>query len=111
MNTVVLELQDIAIQDVKTTDDSLFVDLRDGRTITVPLAWYPRLLHGTAEERRHWRLIGQGAGIHWPELDEDLSIEGLILGRPSSESVQPLQRWLKSREVKRANGNNHLDEQ
>lgn len=75
------------------------------------LAWYPRLLHGTAEERRHWRLIGQGAGIHWPELDEDLSIEGLILGRPSSESVQSLQRWLKSREVKRANGNNHLDEQ
>lgn len=99
MNTVVLELQDVAIQDVGTTDDSLFVDLRDGRTITVPLAWYPRLLHGTVEERRHWRLIGQGVGIHWPKLDEDLSVEGLILGRPSSESLRSLQRWLESRQT------------
>ena len=96
---MVLELQDIAIQDVVTTDDSLIVDLRDGRTITVPLAWYPRLLHGTVEERRHWRLIGRGVGIHWPDLDEDLSVEGLILGRPSSESPQSLQRWLESRQA------------
>ena len=99
MNTVVLELQDVAIQDVGTTEDSLFVDLRDGRTITVPLAWYPRLLHGTVEQRTHWRLIGRGVGIHWPDLDEDLSVEGLILGRPSSESPQSLQRWLESRQT------------
>ena len=69
----------------------------DGRTISVPLAWYPRLLYGTPEERQNWRLIGRGVGIHWPDLDEDLSVEGLILGRPSNESPQSLQRWLQQR--------------
>ncbi|RIK43339.1 MAG: DUF2442 domain-containing protein [Chloroflexi bacterium] len=98
MNTVVIDLQDITIQDVEVTDDSLTVDLRDGRSITVPLAWYPRLLHGTPAERKHWRLIGRGVGIHWPDLDEDLSVEGLILGRQSSESPESLQRWLDRRQ-------------
>ncbi len=82
---------------VTVTDDSLTVDLADGRTLSVPLAWYPRLVHGTPEERNHWRLIGDGEGIHWPDLDEDLSVEGLLLGRPSSESHRSLQRWLDER--------------
>ena len=65
---------------VATTEDSLIVDLSDGRTISVPLGWFPRLTHGTAEERANWRFIGHGEGIHWPDLDEDLSIAGLMAG-------------------------------
>src|ERR1041384_5065334 len=85
---------------VLVTDDTLAVDVNDGRTISVPLAWYPRLLHGTPEERNRWRLIGSGEGIHWPDLDEDLSVEGLIFGRPSGESQRSLQRWLEKRATK-----------
>jgi hypothetical protein len=84
-------------QHVSVTDDSLVVDLADGRTLLVPLAWYPRLLHGTPEERSHWRLIGRGEGIHWPDLDEDVSIEGLLAGIPSGESQRSFKRWLESR--------------
>ncbi len=87
----------MGIQDVVVSADSLTVDLSDGRSISVPLAWYPRLWHGTETERTHWRLIGQGEGIHWPDLDEDISVEGLILGRPSNESQRSLQRWLDER--------------
>ncbi|HMN30909.1 MAG TPA: DUF2442 domain-containing protein [Caldilineaceae bacterium] len=97
MSTVVIDLQDTTIQGVEVTEDALSVDLIDGRTISVPLAWYPCLLYGTPEERQNWRLIGRGVGIHWPDLDEDLSVEGLILGRPPSESPQSLQRWLQQR--------------
>lgn len=82
---------------IAVTDDSLTVDLSDGRTLIVPLAWYPRLLHGTPAERNHWRLIGRGEGIHWPDLDEDLSVEGLLAGRPSGESQRSFRRWLESR--------------
>lgn len=85
------------IQAVVVSEDTLAVDLSDGRSISVPLAWYPRLWHGTESERIHWRLIGQGEGIHWPDLDEDISVEGLILGRPSNESQRSLQRWLDER--------------
>jgi hypothetical protein len=74
----------------------LIVELLDGRTVTVPLAWFPRLFHGTAAERAHWRWVG-GGGIHWPDLDEDISIEGIILGRPSGESQESLRRWLEQR--------------
>ncbi len=84
-------------QNVTITEDSLIVDLTDGRTITVPLAWYPRLLHGTPEERSNWRLIGNGEGVHWPDLDEDLSVEGFTSGRPSGESQRSFQRWLDER--------------
>ena len=97
MSAVVIDIRDIAIQAVDSTDDTLLVDLSDGRSISVPLAWYPRLWHGTESERANWRLIGRGEGIHWPELDEDISVEGLILGRPSNESQSSLQGWLKSR--------------
>jgi hypothetical protein len=82
---------------VSVTEDALTVDLINGRTITVPLVWYPRLLHGTSQERNHWRFIGNGEGIHWPDLDEDLSLEGLVLGRPSGESAHSFQRWLERR--------------
>lgn len=81
-------------QNVTVTDDTLAVDLSDGRTISVPLAWYPRLLHGTSEERSNWRLIGDREGIHWPDLDEDISVEKLLLGKPSGESRSSFKRWL-----------------
>ena len=79
------------------TDEALVVELSDGRSVSVPLAWYPRLLHGTAPERGRWELIGRGEGIHWPDLDEDISVEGLLAGRPSGESQRSLKRWLASR--------------
>jgi hypothetical protein len=84
---------------VSVTPDTLEVALDDGRTIAVPLAWFPRLLHGTAEERARARLIGQGEGLHWPELDEDVSVEALLAGRPSAESAASLKRWLAGREA------------
>lgn len=82
---------------VQVTGDTLVVDLQDGRTVSVPLAWYPRLFHGTRAERENWRLIGRGEGIHWPDLDEDISIEGLLAGRRSGESQRSLKRWLSER--------------
>jgi hypothetical protein len=82
---------------VRVTASDLLVDLTDGRSVTVPLQWYPRLAHGTAAQRRSWRLIGRGEGIHWPELDEDISVADLLAGRPSRESQASLQRWLRSR--------------
>ena len=88
---------------VATTSDALTIDLADGRTVTAPLAWYPRLLHATVKERRNWRWIGHGEGIHWPDLDEDLSVEGLLAGRPSGESQRSFQKWLASRSGPRAN--------
>ncbi len=83
---------------VAITGDSLIVDLVDGRTVTAPLAWYPRLVHGTPEERLDFRLVGEGAGIHWPRLDEDVSVEGILAGLPSGESHRSLQGWLRDRE-------------
>ncbi|MGQ9586208.1 MAG: DUF2442 domain-containing protein [Anaerolineae bacterium] len=71
------------VKDVRFTEDTLVVDLFDGRTISVPLAWYPRLLHATAEQRANWETCGGGYGIHWPEIDEDLSTEGLLRGAPA----------------------------
>ena len=97
MSTSLTEIQVAKAQNVTVTDDSLTVDLTDGRTITAPLAWYPRLVHGTPQERNNWQLIGNGEGIHWPDLDEDLSVEGLLHGRPSGESQRSFQRWLDER--------------
>jgi hypothetical protein len=71
------------ILDVHVTEHTLVVDLADGRTISVPLAWYPRLLHATAEQRANWRLAGGGYGVHWPDVDEDLSSEGMLRGAPA----------------------------
>ena len=82
---------------VTITKDTLTVDLSDGRTISVPMAWFPRLLHATAQERRQWRLIGKGQGIHWEDIDEDISVEGLLAGRPSGESQASFKKWLEHR--------------
>ena len=75
---------DERVADVETTEDELRVRLMDGRTISAPLAWYPRLLHATEEQRKNWEVAGGGYGIHWPEIDEDLSTEGLLRGEPAS---------------------------
>jgi len=89
-------------ENVSVTEDSLSVDLSDGRTIAVPLAWFPRLLHATPEERKNWRLIGKGEGIHWKDIDEDISVEGLLAGRPSGESQESFKKWLNQRPARPA---------
>ena len=97
MSTSPSEFRPAMAQQVTVTDDALIVDLVDGRTVSVPASWYPRLAHGTPAERSNWRLLGRGEGIHWPDLDEDISVAGLLAGRPSGETQSSLQRWLKSR--------------
>ena len=98
MTSSTIELLTIPIiQKVTITDDTLSVDLSDGRTISVPLAWYPRLLNGSILERNDYRLIADGNGIHWHQLDEDISLKNLILGQSSGESQTSFQRWLKNR--------------
>jgi hypothetical protein len=87
----------VLAQDVKVTDDALIVVLNDGRTVSAPLSWYPRLAFGSPDERSHWELIGAGTGVHWPDLDEDISVEGLLAGRRSGEGSASLQRWKQSR--------------
>ena len=82
---------------ITVTEDTLTADLSDGRTISVPLSWYPRLVHATPQERGDWELIGGGQGIHWPALDEDISVEGLLAGRKSGESHRSLQQWLEAK--------------
>ncbi len=84
-------------QSAHVTEDAIAVALADGREISAPLAWYPRLLHATTEERANLRLIGDGEGIHWPDLDEDVSIDNLIAGRPSGESQSSFKHWLEQR--------------
>lgn len=99
MTSLTIDLLDIPkIQAIKITDDTLSVDLSDGRTISVPLAWYPRLLHGSMEERQDWRLISNGEGIYWNQLDEDISVRNIIFGQPSGESQKSFQRWLTQRQ-------------
>jgi hypothetical protein len=92
-----LELATPTAEHVTVSDDTLSVELSDGRTISAPLAWYPRLAHGTARERGKWRLIGRGQGIHWDDLDEDVSVEGLLAGRASGESQASFKKWLDAR--------------
>ena len=107
MNTLVIERQARA-QTVKVTDEELIVELDDGRTISVPLTWFPRLLHGTLAERENWRLIGDGEGIHWPELDEDIEVRHLLAGIPSQESQHSLQMWFEGhrrKQVDETDGN------
>ena len=99
MSTSGTELREAVAQGVTASDEALIVDLADGRTITVPLAWFPRLAHGTPAERAHWSLIGGGVGIHWPDFDEDVSVESLLAGRRSGETQASLRRWLEAREA------------
>ena len=101
MHTLTIEIHLAQVRSVNSTDDSLIVDFDDGRTISIPLAWYPRLLNGTIDERKNWRLIGNGEGIHWQDLDEDISAEGLLAGRASNESQRSLKHWLEERAAKK----------
>ncbi len=82
---------------IKVTEDTLTAELSDGRTISVPLSWHPRLVHAAPEERDNWELIGTGQGIHWPDLDEDISIEGMLAGRKSGESQRSFKQWLEAK--------------
>jgi hypothetical protein len=97
MSSLAVEIQEARAQSVSVSEDSLTVDLKDGRTVIVPLVWYPRLWHGSPEERNNLEILGDGAIIHWPDLDEDLSVAGLLAGRRSGESPASLARWLEAR--------------
>ncbi|MFZ1538988.1 MAG: DUF2442 domain-containing protein [Chromatiaceae bacterium] len=99
MSTSLVEIQVVSAENVGVTNDTLTLDLADGRTISLPVAWYPRLLHATPDERARWEWIGDREGIHWPDLDEDISVEGIIAGRRSGESQRSLQRWLEGRKA------------
>lgn len=100
MNTLMTELRETVAENVTVTKDTLALELADGRTVAAPLAWYPRLMHGTAKERANWRLIGGGEGIHWPDLDEDISVENVLLGHHSGESRRSFKQWLAARQGK-----------
>jgi len=97
MNISAIEKEIPKAEYVKLTDDTLSVDLSDGKTISVPLEWFPRLVHATLEERNNWRLIGKGHGIHWDDIDEDISVKGLLAGKPSGESQASFKKWLSQR--------------
>ena len=97
MNSSAVEVREALATGVEVSTESLSVELADGRTIAVPLAWYPRLTHATTEERSSWRLIGGGRGIHWSALDEDVSVANLLAGRPSAESQSSFKKWLAGR--------------
>ena len=101
MIVATIEVRVPEAEEVTVTADTLTVELSDGRTISVPLDWYPRLVHATPEERNRWQLIGGGQGIHWPALDEDLSVEGLLAGRPSGESQRSFKQWLEAKQAGR----------
>lgn len=97
MNTSAVEISAPVAETVTVTEDTLTVELSDGRSLSVPLAWFPRLVYATLAERKSWRLIGRGHGIHWNKLDEDISVEGLLAGKPSGESQASLKKWLSTR--------------
>ncbi len=100
MNTLAIEIRIPEALNVSLTDDTLSVDLSDGRSISVPIAWFPRLLHSSEQERNNWRLIGKGQGIHWEDIDEDINVEGLLAGKPSGESQESFKKWLAKRSEK-----------
>ena len=97
MSSSQIDTADITATLVVVTGESLAIQLADGRVISVPLGWYPRLLHATPDERGRWELHAGGRHIHWPDIDEDLSVDGLLAGRPSNESDASLQKWLDAR--------------
>src|SRR3954447_11108128 len=97
MSSSAAEIREALATQVEVTEDTLSVELTDGRTIAAPLAWYPRLAHASSEERGSWRLLGGGRGIHWPALDEDISIANLLAGQPSAESQSSFKKWLAGR--------------
>lgn len=96
MTTLTLETEPIANQ-VTVTDEKLIVDLADGRSLSIPLAWYPRLIHASPKERQNWQILGDGYAIEWVDLDEHVGVEGLLAGRRSGESQRSFERWLATR--------------
>jgi len=100
MSSLAVEVQEPRGKSVKINEDEVMVDLVDGRTITVPLVWYPRLWHGSPQERNHFEIFADGAYIHWPDLDEDLTVAGMLAGQRSGESPQSLKKWLDSRRTR-----------
>ena len=98
MSTSAIELEIPDAIDVAVSDDTLSVELSDGRTISVPVDWYPRLTHATEQQRANWRIIGRGDGIHWEDIDEDISVGALLAGKTSGESLSSLKAWLESRQ-------------
>jgi len=97
MNISTIKLEAPVIENVRLSEDTLTDDLSDGRTISAPLAWFPRLLNATPRERKNWRFVGKGHGIHWEEVDEDISMENLLAGKPSGESQSSFKKLLEGR--------------
>jgi hypothetical protein len=112
MTTLTLDTEPLAAQ-IRVTDEKLVVDLVDGRSLIIPLSWYPRLLHASQEERQNWQLLGDGYAIEWVDLDEHVGVEGLLAGRQSGESHRSFERWLATRDpslqLERANNSNAAD--
>jgi len=106
MTTLVIDSAASRATAVRLTEDTLVVDSADGRTVSVPLAWYPRLLQGSPHGRAHHRLIGEGEGIHWPDLDEDVSVENILAGRASGEGPKSFAQWLEARSSRAENSSN-----
>jgi hypothetical protein len=100
MSALKIEQAEAKAQHVKVTADRLTVDLTDGRTVSVPVAWFPRLLHGSARERNNWRFMARGQGIHWVDLDEDISVDDLLQGQQSRESHTSFEKWMQNRRGK-----------
>jgi hypothetical protein len=98
MATCLIDRGALRATEIRVTDDALVMELADGRSVSTPLVWYPRLMHGTPSERNNYRLIGGGEGVHWPDLDEDISVEGVLAGRASCEGRRSFQKWLESRQ-------------
>lgn len=111
MPALALEITDIRATAVRFRANAMEIDLSDGRSLSVPLDWFPRLIAGTTRERLNWRPVGNGLGIHWPDLDEDISVAGLLAGRGSEESQQSIASWLDSRHpdkgTRRSRGKGH----
>lgn len=96
MNTVMIEINKAKAKKITLSDDTIIIDLEDGRTISAPIAWYPRLLYGTKKERNNWLFIGDGEGIHWLDLDEDISVDNILFGKSSGESQRSFKKWLEN---------------
>jgi hypothetical protein len=97
MSSSTVDTNNAIATQVAVSDDVLAVELSDGRSLSVPLAWFPRLAHGSLRERNNWQFIAGGRGVHWPDLDEDISVEGLLAGKPSGESQTSFKKWLEKR--------------